>query len=537
MLVNEEGGVHCNAGPLRHLSDRELVHRQGHAGRTPRRRLQRPEPAAAPRVGLQVLAARRKRHRAASATTPSSSPACCTSCSCSSCRPPRRSATCPNRRRAGVRAKPRAAGPTVAERQPNRTLPLDSARIRARSTISRCSSASPSSLRQQPQARVLRAQLEQLLLGLDVELDGRGHAVGVHGLQLRRLDLAVGRFADQLPVELVRGARRLRVALLHVLVHALDHARRIGELVLALEQPERARAAREDVQATVVHSLEHVLDLARATDRLELLARTATRCRTAGRATSGATAGSARSCGGSGPRRCAAARSRSAAPRCPSGNSGKPRDRLVGHRVSLGALGAALGGLARCDHQVVEDRRRQPRLEQPAVELLQRQVAAVRIQAPAPTAPPRGRRWPRACGWSSRTSSRAAPRRERARPRSPPCERIFAARRARTRARRPRPRAPRRSPGVAHRRGARADRAAPQRRDRGGEALGHGRQAVAVARRLAREQHRAARREHALELGERALQVGDVVQHRVAEHEVEAVVRERQALGVGGSAS
>jgi hypothetical protein len=25
MLVNEEGGVHCNAGPLRHLSDRQLV--------------------------------------------------------------------------------------------------------------------------------------------------------------------------------------------------------------------------------------------------------------------------------------------------------------------------------------------------------------------------------------------------------------------------------------------------------------------------------------------------------------------------------
>ncbi|HEX5851663.1 MAG TPA: hypothetical protein VFY36_01095 [Solirubrobacteraceae bacterium] len=25
MLVNEEGGVHCNGGPLRHLSDRQLV--------------------------------------------------------------------------------------------------------------------------------------------------------------------------------------------------------------------------------------------------------------------------------------------------------------------------------------------------------------------------------------------------------------------------------------------------------------------------------------------------------------------------------
>jgi hypothetical protein len=86
---------------------------------------------------------------------------------------------------------------------------------------------------------------------------------------------------------------------------------------------------------------------------------------------------------------------------------------------------------------------------------------------------------------------------------------------------------------MADRRGARADRAAPQRRDGGGEALGHVRQAVAVAGGLSREHDRAARGEHALELHERALQVGDVVEHGVAEHEVEAVVRERQALGVG----
>ena len=42
-------------------------------------------------------------------------------------------------------------------------------------------------------------------------------------------------------------------------------------------------------------------------------------------------------------------------------------------------------GLARArEHQVVEDRRRQARLEQPAVELLQQQVAAVGVLAPGP---------------------------------------------------------------------------------------------------------------------------------------------------------
>ena len=36
-----------------------------------------------------------------------------------------------------------------------------------------------------------------------------------------------------------------------------------------------------------------------------------------------------------------------------------------------------------------------------------------------------------------------------------------------------------------------------------------------------------------MKLVERAAQVGQVVEHRVAEHEVEALVAERQRLGVG----
>src|SRR5918992_163738 len=59
-------------------------------------------------------------------------------------------------------------------------------------------------------------------------------------------------------------------------------------------------------------------------------------------------------------------------------------------------------------------------------------------------------------------------------------------------------------------------------------ALGHGGDAIAVARGLPGEEQRPARRQHALELRERAIEVGQVVQHGVAEHEVEAPVVERQ---------
>ena len=55
---------------------------------------------------------------------------------------------------------------------------------------------------------------------------------------------------------------------------------------------------------------------------------------------------------------------------------------------------------------------------------------------------------------------------------------------------------------------------------------------VAVARRLAGEQQHAAGPQHAPELGERALELGQVVQHGVAEHEVERRVLERQRRGV-----
>ena len=72
----------------------------------------------------------------------------------------------------------------------------------------------------------------------------------------------------------------------------------------------------------------------------------------------------------------------------------------------------------------------------------------------------------------------------------------------------------------------------PERRDCERCALRDDCDSVAVARRLAREGDDSAGAQHAPELAERLLQVRDVVQHGVAEDDVERVVLERQPLGV-----
>ena len=77
-----------------------------------------------------------------------------------------------------------------------------------------------------------------------------------------------------------------------------------------------------------------------------------------------------------------------------------------------------------------------------------------------------------------------------------------------------------------------ADRKAPPRCRCGGGALWNPRERVADPRGLAGEEHHAAWGEHALEFGERCREVGKVVQHCMAEYEIEALIGERQALGV-----
>ena len=68
----------------------------------------------------------------------------------------------------------------------------------------------------------------------------------------------------------------------------------------------------------------------------------------------------------------------------------------------------------------------------------------------------------------------------------------------------------------------------PERRHGVGAALGHAGQPVAVVRGLAAERHHAAGAQHAPELAEGGVQVGQVVEHGVADHEVEGLVLERQ---------
>ena len=60
--------------------------------------------------------------------------------------------------------------------------------------------------------------------------------------------------------------RELGIERLVAVLDELDHAGRVGQVPLALDDPERPRAAGEEVHPAVVHALEHPVDLARAAD-------------------------------------------------------------------------------------------------------------------------------------------------------------------------------------------------------------------------------------------------------------------------------
>ena len=211
-------------------------------------------------------------------------------------------------------------------------------------------------------------------------------------------------------------------------------------------------------------------------------------------------------------------------PACPRGPGRRRRSRL-----------------ARRDHQVVEDLRRQPRLEQRAVDLLQREVAAERVLEPRPSGCRRGSALASSVrlnqpnqfassssplhadvGEARAAASAARGRRGRTRGRRPPT-RARARRRRRSaaaplRGRRPRPHRP-----------------APQRRGAHGGALRPGGDAVALARRLAGEEQRPAGAQHARELGERARRAsGRWCSTAWPSTRSNDVVRERQLGGVAG---
>ena len=110
---------------------------------------------------------------------------------CSSCGPRSSAATCRN--------SADAPAPAPSSPQPKRTLPLDCARdLRALDQLQALDRGA-SSIAEQPQARVLGAQLEQLLLGVQVELDRRRPSGRRPvGASSSGAELAVGRLLDQL---------------------------------------------------------------------------------------------------------------------------------------------------------------------------------------------------------------------------------------------------------------------------------------------------------------------------------------------------
>jgi hypothetical protein len=94
--------------------------------------------------------------------------------------------------------------------------------------------------------------------------------------------------------------------------------------------------------------------------------------------------------------------------------------------------------------------------------------------------------------------------------------------------------APGAGPVAVHRPRPCADERAPQRRNRVGAPLRPGRDAVAVVGGLPAERHDAARSQYAPELAKGQVEVGQVVEHGVAEDEVERVVLEGEVRGLAG---
>src|SRR4029079_12022135 len=113
-------------------------------------------------------------------------------------------------------------------------------------------------------------QVEQALFGVEPEVDGRRHVVRGHLGELFGVRLVVGRLLDELTVDI---ARRVHVRLRRVLdqvVEPFDRRRRVGEIVLLLDDAKRPGLGREDVYARVAQRLADGRDLDRAADRPDL---------------------------------------------------------------------------------------------------------------------------------------------------------------------------------------------------------------------------------------------------------------------------
>ena len=145
-------------------------------------------------------------------------------------------------------------------------MPFDRARACARSTYSKSLDRSAEQPRRQQQPRVLGAKLQQPLLGVEAEVDGRRHLVSGHLCQLAVLRITVGGESDQVPVGGVRGVGGRGVGRLFKIGHELDQGGGVGEVAFALQHAEHLRAARKQIHAALLVHLQHALDPAGAAD-------------------------------------------------------------------------------------------------------------------------------------------------------------------------------------------------------------------------------------------------------------------------------
>src|SRR5919198_2071612 len=204
---------------------------------------------------------------------------------------PRRGARAPRgRRRAAVRAAPSGGAAAPGPRRPARARsrprgraagaagPLAEAHlaVRAGAVLGSLDEVQPlgggaEQARDQPQAGVLGAEVEQALLGLEAELDSGRHLVGAHPGELLLVRAPVGGALHELRVGRARLVGRGGVERLGAIGQELDLASGVGQVLVALDEAERARAAGDDVHAAVLGLLEHFGDFACAADRAQAL--------------------------------------------------------------------------------------------------------------------------------------------------------------------------------------------------------------------------------------------------------------------------
>src|SRR3954469_15270159 len=117
----------------------------------------------------------------------------------------------------------------------------------------------------------LRTQLEQSLLGLEVEVERGGHAVGVELGEVVFARSRVGHLLDEVGVAVAGLAAGLLGVAVVLLVQQLHVAGGVGHVVDAAHEQKGPRPLYEDVHPAVLHPLEQLRHPRRAAGVLEFV--------------------------------------------------------------------------------------------------------------------------------------------------------------------------------------------------------------------------------------------------------------------------